>query len=315
MKVPLRLDHLLTFVESPLEAHLESYRRAGFLPHVQTARWDPGLHNGFVRFWPEYLELLSVEDEAAFAEGRARYHTLGGPDCHTLRRTEYPYGIGFYAEDLSSLHEHWQGRGFELPEVAFWRLKGTPPDAPPDFAYQELPHALLPGAACFVLRSFSPKAPMRREAWVAPDSAFAISGVTFVSSDPEARGPAWRDLLTPEGALRVGDESCGLRLAPHHLTWLTPGAYEQRYGRAWRPAPHALGELAAVHLLAEDLPLFKSSLREAGWRVVRLEDGTCRVNAERGVSFLVREGAAAGWLEARTALTGEQLELHRAASL
>lgn len=311
MNSPLRLEHLLTFIEAPLDAHLEAYRSAGFLPHEHTARWDPGLHNGFVRFWPEYLEFLSVADEAAFTAGGARYHTLGGPDCHTVRQAGRPHGIGFYADDVEALHHAWRARGFELPEVAFWRLKDTPPDAPPDFAHQELPRAVLTGAACFALTSFYPDAPMRREAWVAPGSAFAVSGVSFVCDDPTARAAAWRDLLAPETALEARDGGCELLLSPHRLTWLTPDAYRQLYGRPWQPAPHPHGELALVHLLAEDLTWFETTLANAEWRVAHLPDGTRYVTAARGVSFLVRQASAEAWLEARTALTGERLELHR----
>lgn len=314
MKLSLRLDHILTFTDIPIDAHLETYRQAGFLPHDPTARWDPGLRNGFVRFWPEYLEFLWVEDEAAFAEDGARYHTLGGPDCYTVRRAGRPYGIGFYSDDVPALHEAWRSRGFKLPEIAFWRLKDTLPDAPPDFAHQEIPLTVLPGASCFALTSFYPNAPMRREAWVAPNSAFAVSGVTFVCADPAARGAVWRDFLAPEAALTGQDGRCEMRFAPHQFTWLTPEAYERLYAQPWQLAPHPRGELAFVHLLAEDPSLFETTLTSAGWRATRLDESTLEIAADTGVSFLVQAGSADAWLAERTALTGETLELHRAAT-
>lgn len=70
-----------------------------------------------------------------------------------------------------------------------------------------------------------------------------------------------------------------------------------------------------MHLLAEDLTLLETTLANAEWRVARLPDGTRYVAAAHGVSFLVRQASAEAWLEARTALTGERLELHRAAPL
>lgn len=232
MKLPLRLDHILTFTNAnSIDAHLDTYRRAGFLPHDATGRWDPGLHNGFVRFWPEYLEFLWVEDEAVFAEAGARYHTLGGTDCGAVRQAGRPHGIGFYAGDIEALHQAWRARGCDLPEVAYWRLKSTPPDAPPDFAYQEIPRSILPGASCFVLTSFYPNPPLRCEAWVAPNSAFSVSGVSFVCADPVARGSAWRDVLAPEAALAVRDGGCELFLPPHYLSWLIPDAYHKLYGQ------------------------------------------------------------------------------------
>lgn len=314
MNLSLRLDHILTFTDTDaVDAQLATYRRAGFLPHDHTARWNPGLRNGFVRFWPEYLEFLWVEDEDAFAVGGARYHTLGGPDCHTVRRAGRPYGVGFYADDVATLHKSWCTRGFKLPEVAYWRLKDTLDDAPPDFAYQEIPHVVLPGVNCFALTLFYPNPVMRRQAWVSPNSAFAISGLTFVCDDPAVHGAAWRNFLAPESALAEVDGGSELRFGPHHFTWLTPDAYGRRYAQPWLPAPHPHGELAIVQLLAEDLALFETSLAKAGWRVARSGDETLEVaaSAATGVSFLVRESSAERWLAERKALTGERLELHR----
>jgi len=309
--VTLRLDHLLTFV-ADLDAHLATYRRAGFLTNARTARWDPGLRNGFVRLWPEYLEFLWVEDEAAFAEGGARYYTLGGPDCHTVRQAGRPYGVGFYSDDVPALHEHWRARGYDLPKVAYWRLKGTPPEVPPDFAYQEIPLGLLPGAACFALTSYHPDPPQRREVWVAPNGSHALAGVSFVTGDPEARAAAWRRFLAPEAALRSDEGASHLHLGPHHLSWLTPDAYRQRYGKAWQPTPHALGELALTHLLAEDLGLFERGLAAAGWRVTRSADALqVAPHPEGGFAFSVTEYPADARLAERVAVTGERLELMR----
>lgn len=89
-----------------------------------------------MRFWTEYLELLWVYDEAAFAEGATRFHSLGGAEAHAARHCSRPHALDFYADDVPALHRHWRQRGFVLPEVVYWRLKKTAPEAPPNFFYQ-----------------------------------------------------------------------------------------------------------------------------------------------------------------------------------
>jgi hypothetical protein len=173
----------------------------------------------------------------------------------------------------------------------------------------------LPGAACFVLTSSYPNPPQLREAWVAPNSSYAISGLTFVSGEPKARAEAWRALLAPGVETTPIAGGFALPLAPHRLRWLTPAAYQAQFGQPWQPAPHPLGELALVHLLAEDLGRFESCLEAANRRVLRLADELLvPAGLHDGFASLVTQRPAAPWLAERMVLSGERLELHRVAT-
>lgn len=116
-----------------------------------------------------------------------------------VRRACQLFGLGFCADDVPALHVHWREQGSRLPQVAHWRLKDTPADAPPIFAFQEIPPSLLPGAVCFALSSRFPNARMRRQAWVAPNGSYAISGLSFVSEDPVLHASRWHAVLEQGG--------------------------------------------------------------------------------------------------------------------
>lgn len=64
-----RINNPIMFLTTPLERHLDRYRRAGFIVSEQIAIWDPGLRSGFVNLWPEDLEIMTVGNEGAFTTG------------------------------------------------------------------------------------------------------------------------------------------------------------------------------------------------------------------------------------------------------
>ncbi|MBA2319337.1 MAG: hypothetical protein H0V93_16395 [Euzebyales bacterium] len=301
----LRLEHVQTFTSADsIEAHLASYRRAGFLPVSHVAQWDPGLRTGFLNLWPDYVEFLLVEDEGAFAAAE--------PSLRAARTARRPYGIGFYHDDTVALREQWVRRGFALPEAEMLRLGTTPADAGPDFCELPIPREILPGAACFALTSFYPDAPLRRQVWVAPNSVFALSGVTLVADEPAGRAHAWRDLLLPGAAVEVEEDRARLRIPPHEVEWLTPAAFARTCDR---PLSAGSGEweVALLHLLAEDLLRFEDLAVGGGREVRALMDGRLLVepHPDDGCTFTVAQRSASGWLADRRSACGEALEIHR----
>lgn len=306
----LRLDHILTFTTADIDTQLAHYRSAGFVPHAKTARWDPGLRNGFLRFWPEYLELLWPEDTDDFEADCARFPSLGGAACRQLRNLARPYGIGFNADDPAALRQRWLARSYELPDISYSRLKNTPANAPPDFAFLNLPTSMLPGASCFVLKSYYPDSPMRHEVWINPNSSFAIAGVTFVCDIPQARAETWRDVLAPDTGLDNAEGGAGFVLGPHTLHWLSSTAYQRRYGIAWDHTGLEHASIAVIHLLCESLERFVRALRRAG-RHVDIQSGSATVYPHRhdGYLFEVEETPVKDYLQRRMAQTRERLTL------
>jgi hypothetical protein len=257
----VRFDHFLTYVEAPsIDRYLEKYRTMGFLVSDRTLRFDPGLRNGYVLFGSQYIEFLWVEDEALFSEGE--------PDEAVMRRAHRPFGIGLVSDDIQATHDNWLARGHDLPKV-FSKGELGADNAPPRWSFQEIPEALLPGAASFACMYHAPKVPSPGE--IAPNSTYAIAGATFVSSSAEEHASAWRDLLSPGASVDSSDDAYQFTIGPHVARWMEPRQYQRRFGRSFEPAPHRFGELAIVQILATDLRRVHSALVGAGREFIPID--------------------------------------------
>lgn len=302
--VALRLDHVLTFTSaSPVEEALDRYRQAGFVPSPHIAEWSPGLRNGFVNLWPEYLELLCVHDDDAF-------RTAPAP-LRRARDAHRPYGLGFYSDDTARLRDDWVAAGHDLPDAEYLRLETTSTDDPPDFCEVALP--VLPGADCFALTSFFPGAAMRARMQVAPNTVFGLSGVTFVADHPAAAADRWRRVLAPDSAVTPDHGSDGhveLLSGVHRFTWFTPEALSARFGLTWSDGP---SDIALVHLLAERVDLAGQLMADAGWTVRAGHHGSFVVDPHPsdGIAFELHHGSADAWRDTRARVLGEHLTIER----
>jgi hypothetical protein len=305
---PVRFDHFITYTRAPtIEDHLADYRRAGFQVLDRTTRHAPGLRNGFVGFGPDYLEFCWVEDEGLFA--------AGDPRERAWRDAVRPYGIGLVTADVQALHDEWVARGYELPPVWSGRPRDAAPDATPVWSFLDPPPDMRPGGAlCFVLtyhvRRQAPREP------IAANTSFAIAGVTFVTSNPAERARAWGRLFAPAEVVQTESVTSAVAIGPHLATWMTPAEYERRYRQPWHPSPHAEGELAALHVLAEDLVVVEEMLAAAGRHIVPIQALASQPaglfvapDPRDGVAFIMTERVAADWSAWRTAITGEQLNV------
>lgn len=305
--VDVRFDHFITHTSAEdIDDYLEEYAAQGFVPAGRTVRHDPGLRNGFVFLGPEYIEFCWVEDEALFAAADAQEKLL--------RATPRPYGIGMIADDVQAVHDDWIARGYSVPEVSSAAPRDAPPDAPPAWSFQVIPEDLLPGASCFVLTYHARPKDELKEVKIAPNTVYAISGVTFVSTEPEARARRWRDVLAPGAQVKRAGTGFHVRIGPHRATWMTPGDYQVCYGLNWVPCSHPAGELALLHLLASDLGVAETMLQSSGRRVIpvsvrREEELLLAPDTRDGFIFAVRQQPVETWLRERTERTGERLEL------
>lgn len=277
----LWLDHFESYVDAPsLDTYLRHYRQAGFLVAERMALHGTGARHGLVGFGPEHIELCVVEHEGRFAR-------LGGAST-VLRASRRPFAIGMTSHSA--------------------RLQ-----APPGRNFRPLGQRQDPGGAiCSVYpylgRRALPLGP-------APNTAYAIAGVTFVSPTPQERAAAWRALFAPETTLRAEGDTYHVTVGAHDLGWMTPEQYSVRYGRAWEPAPHPYGELAALHVLASDLTMVQTMVAAAGWEALEfaasVEPRRLFLPADQrgGFTFLVTERPREAWRIERVSRSGENLDL------
>lgn len=304
----LRLEHFLCYSDAPsVDEHAAGYRRLGFVPQAHAARWEPGLRNRFVGLWPEYLELVWVEDEDAFAAAHEDPITR-------FRAARRPFGVGILTDDVPALHDEWVARGFELPPVRYESPAGSDPNAGPLFAFQAIPHNVLPGVDAFALTSYyRPAPPTRRQVWVAPNSVFGLAGLTLVSHTPAADADAWRRLLAPDQAVHEVPGGSGLRVGPHLLSWLTPEACAARHGVAWTPSEEGADALALFELRALDVERVKhyATAADRPWR--RLADGGLLLepSAYDGFRFVIHDGDVHEWARWRAKRLGLDHEVVR----
>ena len=303
----VRLDHFVTCTTAEnIDDYLEAYVAQGFVADERTVRHDPGLRNGFVHIGPEYVEFAWVEDETLLA--------AADPEDRLLFTTPRPCAIGLVADDVHAVHDDWIARGYTVPEVSSTAPRDAPPDTPPVWSFQEVPAELLPGVTAFVLTYHTRPRDKARPIQVSPNTVFAVAGVTFVTSEPQARATCWRDLLAPREQVKACGTGFHVWIPPHWATWMRPEDYQAVYGLSWVPSPHPVGELALLHLLASDLGVVERRLEGSGRRTFRVsvsgeEELLVAPDARDGFVFAIRQQPVETWLRERMGHTDEMLEL------
>ncbi len=298
-------DHFITYTSAAdIDDYLEEYSQQGFFPEETTVRHEPGLRNGFIFLGPEYIEFCWVEDERLFDKA--------DEEEKLFRALPRPFGIGMITEDVHEIHDDWTARGYSAPEVFSKAPRDAPADAPPAWSFQEIPGELLPGASCFALTYHKRRKQGEKKIKIHPNTIFAVAGVTFVSSEPEARARRWRDVLAPEEQIIQSRLGFCVVIGPHQAWWMTPDAYHSTSGLDWGGARHPYGEIAVLHLLAADLDAAKNMLVQSGRQVVStgVEDDQellVMADARDGFIFSIQQQHPETWLQERMARTGENI--------
>ncbi len=308
----LKLDHVITTTKvADIDSHLDDYRKAGFAPVEYTVRLDPGLRNGFIALGPEYVEFAWVEDNDQFAQASA-----ANPILAALTTTPRPFRISFVADDVKTVHDDWTARGYNLPPIQSFKPRDAHPDSQPLWSLFDIPPSILPGAWFVVEQYHRRREGVMREMSVSPNTIYAMVGVTFVSNVPKEQATRWRDVFNLAEPLQREEGIVEVRLQPHVFIWMTPEKYHEKYRLEWKFANHPFGEIAILHLYATDLEKVIAMLREAGRETVSLYDdligreGTLVLPDIRdGLTFLVTEYSIQTWLDERTSITGEYLEV------
>lgn len=301
-----QIDHIITFANvASIDTYIKEYQARGFIVHDDSPRYKPGLRNRFVSLGCEYIELVWVEDEAAFAVGGEVEFALTFPNLKALRSPARPFGIGLVTQDAEALHQNWTERGYHVPDV--WTF--TPPGHPPVFSFQNIPLDLLPGVGSFALMYHSTVPGQERRMQIAPNSVYALEGLTMISDEPETKATQWRDLLAPGATIQQQDGVHSFMVGAHTVHWMMPDVFRQCYGLEWTEAPHGQGAIAVLHLLVSDLSKAEAML---GAKRIQVSDTdtpylTIPANSQDGLAFILREYPAEQWRAERMAKTGEKI--------
>lgn len=300
-------EHFITYTSAAnIDDYLKEYAALGFIPREETVRHEPGLRNGFIFIGAEYIEFCWVEDEDLFAKSEE--------DERLLRASPRPFGIGLIAEDINAVHAEWVGRGYRMPEVWSKGPRDAVPDAPPLWSFQEIPEEFLPGASCFALTYHSMQKGEEIKIRIHPNTIYAISGVTFVASEPAARAARWCDLLALNEMVIPTGTGFEVQIGPHRVTWMTAQNFRATYGLNWIPAKSSFGELAVLQLFATDLASVKSRLEGSGRQVLTrrakgIDELLITADVRDGFIFSVQEKPVESWMQERRQRTGENLVL------
>jgi len=302
----ISFDHFITYTSAVnIDDYLKEYAAQGFLPHETTVRHKPGLRNGFISFGPEYIEFCWVEDEELFAKADA--------EEKLLRAVPRPFGIGMIADDVNAVHADWTVRGYSVPEVWSKAPRDAKPDTPPVWSFQEIPTELLPGASCFALTYHTRPKGEAKKIKISPNTIYAISGVTLVSTEPEERATYWRNLLAPKEQVFQSEIGFDVVINPHQATWMTPDICQSTYGLNWEPASHSFGQISVLHLLASNLEIVKQMIEQSGRtayskQIKGKEELLIVPDMRDGFVFSIRQQPVESWLQERVARTGEKFE-------
>ncbi len=292
-KTPLFLNHVISFTNaSNINKYLQKYKKAGFVVGEETVRHAPGKRNGFVYFGPEYIEFSWVEDKKDFSNRATNYEKY-------YQKNPSPFGLAFESKDVNQFHKIWRRRGFKVPSI--WS-KG-PRNADKSviwWSFQNIPLKYLAGCWTFVLTYITRKWEKTRKIKVGKNTTYAISGITFVTRNPKQRAMQWKKLLAP---MKKSKNAKPIRsrfsLGPHDLSWVTPGVFKKKYGYSHKIPKGKngkYGEIALIHLLAEDIKKAYKKLRTGGFKVKWIRERLFVFPMKTdGFTFLIEEKKISKW--------------------
>lgn len=262
--VSLALDHVTTYIdaEDVLE-QLEAYRQAGFAVRDQVDLHQFGVESASIKLGAEYIELLAVPDLDQFNRAPMNDKLV----CRSLR----PFAVGFKAPDLEALHRTWVDAGVELPEARTLWGENSASAERIKCRLVEIPPKKLRGANCFVVE----KSIDQLDAPEPANSVYGLAAITMVSTEVSERVGQWQRLLSPVTKATCSGDST-IAIGHHQVRWLEPEGYRRHFKRDWILADHPFGEIAAIHLLGDDVDRAASLAAEAGFSVER---GVPAINA------------------------------------
>ena len=291
------LNHIISFANTAnIDSYLKRWKRAGFVVGEKTVRHEPGLRNGFVYFGPEYIEFSWVEDEASFRKNVKSYRK-------DIRHHPSPYGVAFEVANVHRLHGQLRKRGYSVPKTYSRGPRGADKSVI-WWSFQSIPFRYLPGAWTFALTyEFRKNQKEPRSIKIGKNALYAVSGLTFVTNNPQRRAGAWRNFLSPKSKVhKISSGRYQFELGPHLLQWMKPETYAKEYGVRHIASGKSKNfrEVALIHLFAENIVKARSVLQRNRFKVrsygARLLVGP---NKSDGFTFTVTEKNPRIWRRER----------------
>lgn len=133
----------------------------------------------------------------------------------------------------------------------------------------------------------------------AANTTYAVEGISMVSAAPADAARRRQTLLNADAALTADEDVYTVSVPPHTIWWLTPEGFHARYGVRWSSTSNRAGQIAAIHVLAEDLDVAATSLAHgADTDVVTVRNDARLVVAptgEDGVLLIIRAYPLEQW--------------------
>ena len=252
MQHVLGLDHVIILVRDLDDADAR-LTRLGFRPtprglhspHMGTANATVMLENG------TYLEVLGVlEATPANADSRA-----------VLAEREGPFGLALKTDDA-----HAAAEAFEAAQIAAGgALAFVRPVAFPNgtqdacFTVARARPDATPGASLFVCQHHTPDIVWREDYLEQPNGATGLAEVIGIADDLLAIEDAYGAIFG--GRVRRADDRVTIAAGDAQITFLSPGAFAERFDAAGEPVSSPRPRLAGLRVPVRDLDRTKATLQ------------------------------------------------------
>jgi catechol 2,3-dioxygenase-like lactoylglutathione lyase family enzyme len=277
MQHVLGLDHVIILVRDLDDADARMARlgfrptpRGVHSPHMGTANTTVMLENG------TYLEILSVlEATPANEDSRA-----------VLGEREGPFGLALKTDDA-----HGAAEAFEAAQMAAGgALAFVRPVAFPHgtqdacFTVARARPDATPGASLFVCQHHTPGIVWREDYLEQPNGATGLAEVIGIADDLTAIEDAYGAIFG-ERCRRTSDRIT-IAAGDARITFLSSGAFVERFGPAGDPVSSPRPRLAGLRVQVREVDRAKALLRRNGVPWTEGADGSVLVASDQGCGTL-----------------------------
>jgi hypothetical protein len=314
----LHMDHFSTFPDTDnLDTYLkENYEDLGFIISDKEIKQNPGINSRFVLLTGEYFEFNIVKDREAFKEAKKPFKELV-----EVEKEHRPYAIGYVAEDIEEMYEHWRVRGFQVEDVMYIMPRDADPEIEPQqdptWTYIPFPSTFAQGVKSYVIQYMKRKPESRFKFVMGENGIYGVNGITLVTNYPHNRGEDWSNFFYSKNYHTPFLNECLMDLPPHFIQWITPQKFSMIYKKDFIPSKTRIGELYVIHLLTKDLNYTKEYFQKKGKNILerslrlgsnRLDSILLERNKNDGFLFAISERDPEEWLNWRKKIVNEQFK-------
>ena len=245
------IDHLVLDVRD-LDRARETYSRFGFTT-TPRATHPFGTGNSLVQLQGNFLELLTVVDEAKFAPPASGQFGFGAYNKGYLDAREGMSMLVFEGHDASGDHADFAANRLDTHQPFHFERKATLPDGTDvtvAFSLVFVTDKRMPDAVFFTCQQHAPEYFWKPEYQRHENGASVISEVVMVADTPADLSGLYGGMQGPE-AVATEDGSLRVATARGHVSVVTPRGFETRFGAA--PVGPNTPHFAAFQIRVADL--------------------------------------------------------------